>query len=265
VWQNVHPIANDLGDRLAVWVRRHRLVESAAFHAIAPRMVDRLLEVPETGPRTAADLIVVLTEALPGASVPVAESFRRLAERTQSGELAGGPLDSARDRLRETLAALLDARTPSPVHHAAVLLAATWQEPAGLRAAAGLFGSNDTETGLRLSMLDALIAARDPAALDLVAQVLKEPERNAASFRGDVISSLGRLDDPAAAKVLLDHYAGLEPPLRPRVIELLTQRDVWAEPLLAAVARKEIPAEVINLNQIRRLLAAGGGRFTPLG
>jgi putative heme-binding domain-containing protein len=38
---------------------------------------------------------------------------------------------------------------------------------------------------------------------------------------------------------------------------LLTQRAVWARGLLEAIGKKQIPAEALNLNQVRKLLATG--------
>ena len=41
--------------------------------------------------------------------------------------------------------------------------------------------------------------------------------------------------------------------LKPRAIELLTERPAWTRPLLAAIEAKQIPASALNVNQLRRL------------
>ena len=56
---------------------------------------------------------------------------------------------------------------------------------------------------------------------------------------------------------MLGGYRDLEPELQPRAIELLTERTAWAEKLLDAIGREEIPASALNVNQVRQLLARG--------
>jgi putative heme-binding domain-containing protein len=46
----------------------------------------------------------------------------------------------------------------------------------------------------------------------------------------------------------------MEPELKPQAIELLTGRAVWSKELLAAIADKKLPADALNLNQVRKLL-----------
>jgi putative heme-binding domain-containing protein len=54
---------------------------------------------------------------------------------------------------------------------------------------------------------------------------------------------------------VLEHYGKMEPELRPRAIELLTQRAVWGRELLQKVAAKEIAPSALNVNQVKKLLA----------
>ena len=48
----------------------------------------------------------------------------------------------------------------------------------------------------------------------------------------------------------------MEPDLQPRAVELLTQRSLWAKPLLAAIAEKKVPASALSINHVRKLLAS---------
>ena len=64
---------------------------------------------------------------------------------------------------------------------------------------------------------------------------------------------MGRSTSPRIAEILLASYSKLEPGLRPKAIEVLTQRPVWAKALLAAIGRGDLPATVLNANQIARL------------
>ncbi len=76
-------------------------------------------------------------------------------------------------------------------------------------------------------------------------------------LRAALIGSLARVDTPWVAPLVLSAYPRLEPELRPKAIELLTERRAWAEALLDAVARREIPSSALNVNQVRQLLARG--------
>ena len=44
--------------------------------------------------------------------------------------------------------------------------------------------------------------------------------------------------------------------MQPKAVELLTQRAAWAKALLAAIGKKQIPAEALGVNQVRKLLAS---------
>src|SRR5262249_22846886 len=81
-----------------------------------------------------------------------------------------------------------------------------------------------------------------------------ESKANSAIFRGQVLASLGRLDQPKVAEVVLMHYAKMETELQPKAIELLTQRPSWSKQLMKAIAEKKIVPGALNGNQVRKLL-----------
>src|SRR5205823_2924211 len=106
---------------------------------------------------------------------------------------------------------------------------------------------------VRLRALSALITAGDKTVLDLVTTVLdrnKNPE-----FAGQILNALGRLDDPRVAPTVLKKYPTLPAEVQPKAIELLTQRAIWAKPLVEAIGANKIPASALNVIQIQRLLA----------
>ncbi|MFO0959842.1 MAG: c-type cytochrome [Isosphaeraceae bacterium] len=53
--------------------------------------------------------------------------------------------------------------------------------------------------------------------------------------------------------MVLKVYPDLEPELKPRAVELLTQRASWGISLVSAVESNAIPVSALNVNQIRRL------------
>src|SRR5262249_34815475 len=65
--------------------------------------------------------------------------------------------------------------------------------------------------------------------------------------------SLDSLDDPVLAPIVLKAYANLSAQLKPKAIELLTERSMWAKVLLDAVAGKQIAPSVLNVTQLRKL------------
>ncbi len=108
------------------------------------------------------------------------------------------------------------------------------------------------------------MVAGDDALLDTVAKVLEQPKQSSRALRAAVLTSLGRLDDPRVADIVLASYTKQEPDVRPKAIELLTQRRSWTRQLLVAVGRKEIPTSALNVNQVRRILAGGDSEMAKL-
>jgi putative heme-binding domain-containing protein len=71
------------------------------------------------------------------------------------------------------------------------------------------------------------------------------------------LSALGRLEKPEVGLMVLETYARLEDELKPRAIELLTQRASWGKLLLEKIGAKQISSDHLNVNQIKKLLASG--------
>src|SRR5262249_40287094 len=51
-------------------------------------------------------------------------------------------------------------------------------------------------------------------------------------------------------------YPRLEGELQSRAIELLTERTGWSYQLMEAIARKQVPAQALNVNHVRQLLSS---------
>lgn len=113
--------------------------------------------------------------------------------------------------------------------------------------------SPETNKERRLQALNALIGSGDPSVLGVVGPALADRKAGSPDFRGRMLATLGRLDSPEVAEVVLASYPNLEPDLRPRAVELLTQRTSWTKALLGALERKVVPTSALNVNQIRQL------------
>jgi putative heme-binding domain-containing protein len=87
--------------------------------------------------------------------------------------------------------------------------------------------------------------------LEAVAKVLAT---GSTSFRGQVLTALGRWETPRAAEVILAQYPRLEPELQPLAIDLLLQRQTWTRQLLNAVLDKKLPRGTLNANHLRKIL-----------
>ncbi len=96
---------------------------------------------------------------------------------------------------------------------------------------------------------------RDPIVLDAVEGVLAN-RAGSPEFRGRAVAALGPLDDFRVARVVLASYPKMEPAVKARAVELLTERPSWTRPLLDAIAQGTISKDVVNVNQVRKLLAS---------
>lgn len=198
------------------------------------------------------DVATLLDLVLDADEATARECLGVLARHLQSGGVETARVAALRRRLSDRLAAILqDERHPLRLD--AALLAAAWQDPQGLRIARERFLHRPAPEAERLAALQALVAARDGSVLEEVGRTLADPAAASSELRGQFLSTLGRLDDPRVAEVVLEQFARLEPTLQPRAVELLTQRPAWSKRLLAAIQAKEIDQEALNLNQLRRI------------
>jgi putative heme-binding domain-containing protein len=104
-----------------------------------------------------------------------------------------------------------------------------------------------------LQALEALFAGGDDGVEDLVAGALANVKTHSVSFRGQMVTTLGRGDGAWVAPFLLERYPGFEPEIQARAVEVLTQRPTWSKALLIQIADKKIPVSVLNTTQIRKL------------
>jgi putative membrane-bound dehydrogenase-like protein len=263
VWQNLHPqLGADPERFVRVSVDGGRRW-SPGLTRMMPRVLDRLFDVEPLPVGAVTRLLTMLLEGPNADPDRAREVMADLAAEAQSGELATAKVAALRERLSPTLARLMADRD-GPLALDAALLSASWHDPAGLDLARGGFLSRDLAESRRLVALGALVAARDARTLDEAASVLNATRASSAEFRGRVLAALGRLDDPRVAEVVLGAYPRMEPVLQPKAIELLTERPAWAKLLLRQVARKAIPADALNLNQLRDLQASKDPELTKL-
>lgn len=257
VWNNLHPLLETRSEEFVQVFRSRDPNLSQNVTALVPRIVERLLGRASFDARPIANLIARLNENLELTTDAARACLNVLAARVQTRELTGEKLSVLRTAMAPTFAAILEAGATSPLHFETTLLAASWSDAAGIAAAREIVLSADSPAERRLAAFNALITSSDESLISAATEILSNAKHNPAEFRGNLLASLGRFDSPAVAELVLANYSKLEPELQPRAIELLTQRVNWSKALLAAIAEEKVPANALNLSQIRRLLASG--------
>jgi len=236
------------------------------------------------------DTLVATLELLVDADVDATrQCLRLLADKTQARELE----EVRRARLAKSIGPLIDSLLKRPVNDPlridAAILAASLRLEAGRTPTRAIAADQKSEFETRRRALAALIAARDPLALEIAegwlasgnianggqaatagtaagtatagaaaAGVTAAGSAAAApDWPAAALALLGRMDQPRVAEIVLRRYRSFSEETRPKAIELLTQRPAWSVTLLDAIARREIPSAALNANQVARLLVAG--------
>jgi putative heme-binding domain-containing protein len=256
VWQNLHPLLEDHADAFLALLGKTDLQGSSNVARLLPRVLERLLGRQRRDPQQLAAFFALLTRGGNVEPRVAGQCLAMVAAKVQTGEISAARVPALRDRLRPVLRDLLTGRANALLRREAAFLAATLRDPAGLEVARRCLTSTKEPERSRLQALSALVAGGDESVLAQVAAILGSPRASSVPFRGQVLSALGRLEDPRVAEVVLAGYPKLEAELQPRAIELLTQRTHWSKRLLQAIGKKQIAADALNVNQVRKLLGS---------
>ncbi|HEY1065005.1 MAG TPA: PVC-type heme-binding CxxCH protein [Pirellulales bacterium] len=254
VWQNLHPLLETHGATLAAWLNAHPDVNTRGLTDVLPRVCERLLAKRGDDPSGALAFAQALL-ASPGRADSARGCLALFAQQTLSRELAGAKLAALQKGLTPSLHKTLDD-PKSPLYLDAALLAAAWRDERGFQTTRDLLADSGRPSTMRRQALEALVAANDAEVTKTVGAILADPKKNPADLRSDALAALGRLDRPEVGEIVLKAYPQLEPDLQPRAVELLTQRDAWSKLLLAAIGAKTVPADALNVNQVRKLLGS---------
>ncbi len=264
VWNNLQPMLEDrAGDFLAL-AKKEKLPASPGMQKMLPVLTERLLARGGDA-KPVAMLLALLVESGPSGSEGARRCLEAVAQRIQSGEIQGRALDDLKTALEPTLNRLLSAEPRSSLFLDAAFLAVTWKNKAAIDAVRDVFASPAKKhpTELRLKALGALIAA-DAVFLEHDVDEALSDEKAGEEFRGQLLAAMGRINKPFVAHTVLNQYELLEPANKPKAIELLTQRPMWAKRLLEEIQKKRIPVDALNVNQVRRLLASSDKELTAL-
>jgi putative membrane-bound dehydrogenase-like protein len=259
VWRSLYPLLDDCTDELARWLSRHRpsgpfdrlrpvgYVE--IFSGLMPHLIDKLLTKPEADGAFAARVLLsdlADDESIRGAAQVVAARLRERSLPTK--------VDQAfRRALKEQLGARVGRAQVFFPSEYAILLAYSGDKKGNDLARE--FARSSEDDDLRLLAIEALWSIDPPEVVHPFIEGLLTGDRGRGSdeFRGKVLDALGELDDPAVGTIVLKASPHLPARLKPRAVELLTERPAWTKALLAAVADKTIPAAALNVTQLRKI------------
>lgn len=255
VWQNLRPALHaDRQASLAVLLRRADEA-GGGLQPVLPRLVQWLVVGDDRDPESAGRLVGALLHERAAAD-SAAECLEALHQAVRHRDLMDRELETIRNQVGEHLTTLIAAKSHDRLSAAAIALALAWGDDEARSAALSLAADVAAAEALRLRGIEALAAIDADELPSLVEAVLADLERNSLSLRRGLLASLGHSQRDGIASLVLAAYDRQEPELRPAAIELLTQRTAWAHALLAAVADKRLPAEALNLSQVRRLARA---------
>jgi putative heme-binding domain-containing protein len=254
VWQNLHPLLEDGGGRYLELAASGKY-QHPAIAALMPRVIDRVLG-SRHAPSIAA-LVQSLAAEVGSDPATLGRCMLALTAKLENHEITAQQLTELRPQFEPLVQAIRARPGDDPLHWNAALLAAAWGDAAALDTVRRTLSASKQPAAKRAQALDALVAAQDGSLRAAVERLLSDGQAAPVELRAAALGSLARVDAPWVAQLVLTHYRRIEPELRPRAIELLTERRAWAEQLLDAIGRQEIPAAALNLNQVRQLLTQG--------
>jgi putative membrane-bound dehydrogenase-like protein len=263
VWQNLQPGIERQTDTVLLSLKLGPPENLNSASDVLPRLVERVLGRRDPNPAPVASLFAFLTDGETGDSNLAAQTLDVLAQRVQTRQIKDKQLDQLVSLMREPVGRVLREGGHSRLHHSAMLLAASWRDDKQVTAVRQVLGRPAASPEFRLAVLRALVSIRDEATLDTVAEILQSDVAS-PKFRADVIAALGDFNHERVASSVLASYAKLDAGTQPKAIELLTQRGSWAKSLLAAIGNKQVPANALNQNQVRRLLEGGDEELKQL-
>ncbi|HVW37065.1 MAG TPA: PVC-type heme-binding CxxCH protein, partial [Pirellulales bacterium] len=190
VWQNLHPRLENQSEQFLAIVGKRKLADEPALAALMPRVIDRILGATNLNTKAVSSLLAMLA-AGPNAQPELAgQCLAMLAAKVQTREIAGERLDAVRSQIEPLLKKILAGPSDSPLRLDAALLATTWKDASGIKAARQAFASAELADARRLQALGALVAAGDGEPLGAVAGVLADGQKHSLDLRRRTLDAL---------------------------------------------------------------------------
>ncbi|WP_206028652.1 PVC-type heme-binding CxxCH protein [Thalassoroseus pseudoceratinae] len=254
VWQNLLPQLQNDANLYFSLASNSNYADSRNVIGLLPRVLDVAISDKTPNLVGVSNLVgsLIRAEQFDAARL----CLERIVNRVQSGEIENRELKLIRRDLQAEFEKIWQT-DQAQLAFITKRMAALWGDQLARKDVRDVFTNSTASARRRTQALQTLVAVQDVELPQNLATVLKHPERNSFEFREAVLVSLGRLQSDEIASVLLSSWPKLEPVLQPKAIELLTQRPSWAKQLLAAIGEEKVSANVLNVNQVRRLMATG--------
>lgn len=134
----------------------------------------------------------------------------------------------------------------------ALAVAVALRDPEALEQLRAVARDAQASTANRRNAITALIEARDPELANLLKPLVKDPQVRSAAIRG-----LASVSDAGVPAVLLEAYPLLPAAEKRDAVNTLAARATYAQAMLDAIDRKQIPAADVPAELIRQLRNLG--------
>ena len=183
------------------------------------------------------------------------ECLGKVVQQAQSGELKRENLAALRIRLSKKLQATWSTESATPLHDAALQLAALWGDSAAISQTRRILADAAQRPERRGILLNTLASTGDPNLVSEIAAMLASPKLD-PTLQSAGLNALGKFDTAEVAVAVLRAYPQFPPPVQAQAITLLTQRPAWSRQLVMAVQANQLPASAVGLSHLRSLLAS---------
>jgi putative heme-binding domain-containing protein len=244
VWQNLQPLLESANVAETFLKTAEANPSSQAEAMLLGKFAERMLAGKVSTEINASLLSLLIKDGHHDAAKQV---ILMMSAKVQSGDLKGGDLATLRSGLTPVL-----AKASSWIE--TKILKASWNDTDAIVEINKVLENTKADESSRILAFEALVATNPATALN-TAKVIITDKNALIGLRGNLISALGKLQDPAIADMVIEIYPTLDPNIQPRAIELLSQRNTWANKLLDAMAAKKIPTTAMGTNQARKMMA----------
>lgn len=263
-WQIAEALAKhgeDVGDHnlpLMIWFGLEPLV---------PTNIDRSIRLAETTPipilrRHIARRIASLGEENRDGLNKLFQLVERLDDAESRGDVLLGVATALRgarrveppkewEALRDELVNSKNSQVAYPAQELAVVFGDGRTMEALQRTAADV----DADPAVRRDALEVLIRSGEADLSPFLGKLISDRAVGATAVRG--LASVGNDETPI---VLLKNFGRIHKDVRPSVVAALTVREPWALALLDAVAKGEVPKEMISAADARQIASLGSER-----
>ncbi len=162
VWQNLHPKIDARPEEFFAAIGRDDRYKTPGVALILPRACERLLEHEPFDAASIAQLLALCASSAEAATETAAgaECLAIVANEIQDGELPAADAERLRKACEPVVNKLRERPADDALHVAAMVLAASWNDPSAVAEAARALAPGKQSDDARAQALDALVAAR---------------------------------------------------------------------------------------------------------